>query len=257
MREFEREFNEMYERMSHIKKQMDADRYGNGRARISLDGRLIAENNALQAENAELKKAVDSLVLENFLLHTYFDKAMESLFGEGECPCNHCECDDVPIEIESVEYRPRRTIIHFTDGTKSQVKCFKNDTYDARLGFVLALLKKVFGVEQYRDIMRTYVYDNPDYQKAGENRKEWEEKIAQANAETEQPTEEQAEQSAEPIGEPVVTAPEKPVAPSDIPVSAIEQEMAKEDKTFAERGDVQSEEFFDEDDDPLAPSDEA
>lgn len=228
MREFEREFNEMYECMNHIKKQMDADRYGNGR--------LIAENKALRAENAELRKAVDSFVLENFLLHTYFDKAMESLFGEGD----HCECDDVPIEIESVEYRPRKTIIHFTDGTKSQIKCFKNDTYDARLGFVLALLKKVFGVEQYCDIMRTYVYDNPDYQKAGENRKEWEEKIAQ-------------EQSAEPIGEPVVTVPDKPVAPSDIPVSSIEQEMAKEDKTFAERGDV----FFDEDEDPLAPSDEA
>lgn len=258
-RNYENEFDEVFSKMADIKRRMEYDRMGYDRRHGDDNRRLVIENEQLRAENAELKNALENLVFENFLLHTYFDKAMAELF-DGDCPCEEC---DNTIGIESVEYRPRRTVVHFTDGSKSTVKCWNGDAYDARLGFTLALLKRIFGYEQYKAIMRTFVYDNPDFKEAEARRKEYEEKKAQAKQTSDEPsdepvvTDEEATQTIrEPIGEPVVTAPEKPVAPSDIPVSAIEQEMAKEDKTFNERGDVHTEDFFDEDDDPLADNGE-
>lgn len=259
-RNYENEFDEVFSRMADIKRRMERDRMGaeyDRRHEIN-NRRLVVENEQLRAENAELRKGLDNLVFENFLLHTYFDKAMAELF-DGGCPCEECEECSNTIGVESVEYRPRRTVIHFTDGSKSTVKCWNGDAYDARLGFTLALLKRIFGYEQYKAIMRTFVYDNPDFKEAEARRKEYEERKAQAKQTSEEPvvTDEEATQTdKEPIGEPVVTAPEKPVVPSEIPVSVIEDEMAKEDKTFNERGDVRTEDFFDEDDDPLADNGE-
>ena len=47
--------------------------------------------------------------------------------------------------IKSVKFNPPATIIFWTDGTKTVVKCQEGDFYNAETGFALAYLKKLLG----------------------------------------------------------------------------------------------------------------
>lgn len=47
--------------------------------------------------------------------------------------------------IKSVKFNPPATIIFWTDGTKTVVKCQDGDFYNAETGFALAYLKKLLG----------------------------------------------------------------------------------------------------------------
>lgn len=47
--------------------------------------------------------------------------------------------------IRDVIFNPPATIIKWEDGTKTIVKCGKDDTYDKEKGFAMAVLKKLFG----------------------------------------------------------------------------------------------------------------
>ena len=68
--------------------------------------------------------------------------------------CSLCEnkCDDyllygkyeVPY-VQEIIFNPPATIIKWIDGTKTVVKCSKNDRYDKYLGFAAAVVKKMFG----------------------------------------------------------------------------------------------------------------
>lgn len=58
--------------------------------------------------------------------------------------CRICELE-FGFKIERVIFNPPATIIIWTDGTKSVVKCQNNEPYDAEKGFALAYLKKLLG----------------------------------------------------------------------------------------------------------------
>ena len=49
------------------------------------------------------------------------------------------------IKVEKVIYHNPATIVFWSDGTKTVVKCGKGDTYDKEKGFYIACAKKLFG----------------------------------------------------------------------------------------------------------------
>jgi hypothetical protein len=49
------------------------------------------------------------------------------------------------IKVTKVIYHNPATIVFWSDGTKTVVKCDKNDTYDPEKGFYIACTKKLFG----------------------------------------------------------------------------------------------------------------
>ena len=53
------------------------------------------------------------------------------------------KCTD--IKVEKVIYHNPATIVFWSDGTKTVVKCGKDDTYDKEKGFYIACAKKLFG----------------------------------------------------------------------------------------------------------------
>lgn len=77
-------------------------------------------------------------------------------FIPDPCPiaCDECKdkCDDyydyaewtVPF-VTKIIFSPPATIVFWMDGTKTIVRCSKNDRYDKYLGFAAAVVKKMFG----------------------------------------------------------------------------------------------------------------
>ena len=49
------------------------------------------------------------------------------------------------LSISKAVFNPPATIIIWDDGTKTVVKCGKNDVYDQEKGIAMAICKKVFG----------------------------------------------------------------------------------------------------------------
>jgi len=49
------------------------------------------------------------------------------------------------IKVTKVIYHNPATIVFWSDGTKTVVKCDKNDKYDPEKGFYIACAKKLFG----------------------------------------------------------------------------------------------------------------
>lgn len=47
--------------------------------------------------------------------------------------------------IRNVIFNPPATIIYWTDGTKTVVKCGENDAWDAEKGLAMAVAKKAMG----------------------------------------------------------------------------------------------------------------
>lgn len=61
-----------------------------------------------------------------------------------------------PDPIKKVIYNDPATIIFWSDGTKTIVKCMEDEDYDPEKGFMAAVTKKVFG-DKYGWIMRHHV----------------------------------------------------------------------------------------------------
>ena len=55
------------------------------------------------------------------------------------------ELKDNDVKVTKVIYHNPATIVFWSDGTKTVVKCDKNDTYDPEKGFYIACTKKLFG----------------------------------------------------------------------------------------------------------------
>jgi hypothetical protein len=61
-----------------------------------------------------------------------------------------------PDSIKKVIYNDPATIIFWSDGTKTIVKCMEDEDYDPEKGFMAAVTKKVFG-DKYGWVMRHQV----------------------------------------------------------------------------------------------------
>ena len=64
------------------------------------------------------------------------------------------------IPISRVTYSGDTTVVFFTDGTKTTVKCSSNDTYDRQTAIVYALVKRLFGKLGRYDSKTKKFYEN-------------------------------------------------------------------------------------------------
>lgn len=69
-----------------------------------------------------------------------------------------------PEFIKKVIYNDPATIIFWSDGTKTVVKCMEDEDYDPEKGFMAAVTKKVFG-DKYGWVMRHHVKPAVEHEK--------------------------------------------------------------------------------------------
>lgn len=60
-------------------------------------------------------------------------------------------------EIQEVIYNDPATIVKWTDGDKTVVKCHEGDEYDPKLGLLYCIAKKTFGGGRYNDILAKHL----------------------------------------------------------------------------------------------------
>ena len=67
---------------------------------------------------------------------------------------DHLYCDDDDLEIVDVIFNAPATIVKWSDGDKTVVKCDKEDKFDERVGFLLCVLKKYYNnnIKFYSDL---------------------------------------------------------------------------------------------------------
>lgn len=71
-------------------------------------------------------------------------------------------------KIKKVIYNPPATVIIWSDDTKTVVKCQEEDIYDKQTGFLLCIMKKIFG-NKFNDILRTWVFDTANNKDVRDN----------------------------------------------------------------------------------------
>lgn len=63
------------------------------------------------------------------------------------------------LTIDKVIFNNPATIVYWTDGTKTVVKCGDNDTFNEEVGLALAFMKKALGNKgNYNNVFRKYVH---------------------------------------------------------------------------------------------------
>ena len=66
----------------------------------------------------------------------------------------------VSARPEKVIYNDPATIVYWSDGTKTVVRCHEGDIFDRREGFLLCCAKKLMGNKgAYNDVMREHCPD--------------------------------------------------------------------------------------------------
>ena len=81
-----------------------------------------------------------------------------SYFKPKETNKKEAKTTNMEHKIKKVIFNDPATIVFWKDGTKTVVKCGKNDTYDKEKGLALCIAKKVYG-NKYRwyDIFKKYI----------------------------------------------------------------------------------------------------
>ena len=110
-------------------------------------------------------------------------------------PEAECLCNVMPKRV--IFNDPTATIVYWTDGTKTVVKCAKEDTYNALTGYALCYMKKTLGENAYRHILKS-VYALECLTKAKKAKTGKTEKPAKASEEpTEKPAKKETKKPAE------------------------------------------------------------
>lgn len=67
------------------------------------------------------------------------------------------------FKIEKVIFNNPATIVYWKDGTKTVVKCGKDDTYSEETGLALCFMKKALGNKgNYNNTFKKYIKENKD-----------------------------------------------------------------------------------------------
>ena len=86
---------------------------------------------------------IKSKLIKNVLNNTFFTSAIPSADLILNLYKNHSQLCN--LEIKKVLYKNPVTIVFWKDGSKTVVKCQKNDKYDSEKGLAMAILKKLNG----------------------------------------------------------------------------------------------------------------
>lgn len=96
----------------------------------------------------------------------------DAIVREFTVECGPCESANVTFEGVLTGHKPRNlgpeatkvifndpaTVVLWSDGTKTVVKCSENDTFDPEIGLAMAICKKAFGnTGAYNDVFRRWV----------------------------------------------------------------------------------------------------
>lgn len=69
----------------------------------------------------------------------------------------HQDTDSIPfVDIEKVIFNGPATIVFWSDGIKTIVKCTEDDIYDQEKGFAMAICKRVLG-DNFKKIFKEYI----------------------------------------------------------------------------------------------------
>lgn len=79
-------------------------------------------------------------------------------------------------------YENRAVVVEFEDGTKEKAVCNEDDQFDLERGISLCVLKKIFGADEYKSIVKTAMNQIKAIDKAKEDKKKEEELIARKKA---------------------------------------------------------------------------
>lgn len=88
-------------------------------------------------------------------------KVCRFLIGEA---LKQAKASFTPESIKKVIYNDPATIIFWSDGTKTIVKCMEDEDHDPEKGFMAAVTKKVFG-DKYGWVMRHHVKPAMEHEK--------------------------------------------------------------------------------------------
>lgn len=67
------------------------------------------------------------------------------------------------LGIKKVIFNDPATIVYWTDGTKTVVKCQEGDTYSKEVGLAMCMLKKCMGNESsFNNVFKKYCEDDED-----------------------------------------------------------------------------------------------
>jgi hypothetical protein len=58
------------------------------------------------------------------------------------------------IEITDVTFNPPATIVFWSDGSKTVVKCMEGDTFDKQTGLAMAICKRIFSDKFHSEFRR-------------------------------------------------------------------------------------------------------
>jgi hypothetical protein len=60
--------------------------------------------------------------------------------------------------VKQVIFNNPATVVFWSDGTKTVVKCSENDTFDPEIGLAMAICKKAFGnAGAYNEVFKKWV----------------------------------------------------------------------------------------------------
>lgn len=122
------------------------------------------------------KGNVDTADILNALLGSKFALApyeAPAKMGIGSCVPTKRE-PSVPV-VKNLIYNPPATIVTWTDGTKTVIKCDGNDKFSKEFGLAMAYMKKIFGARNgFKRIIDTAYC--PQEKKAAEEAKKLENK---------------------------------------------------------------------------------
>lgn len=66
------------------------------------------------------------------------------------------QINPAPLEVKNVIFNYPATIVFWSDGTKTVVKCAKQDEYDIEKGLAMAICKKLLGDSEFKHTFKRY-----------------------------------------------------------------------------------------------------
>lgn len=109
----------------------------------------------------EIQTVIDELIAKLLLEEDCEDECEEC--GDYSCPCREEEYEDEEfddyIEIENVIFNKPVTVVLWSDGSKTIVRCGKGDKFDKEKGLALAIVKRMLGnTGAYYDLFKKYCF---------------------------------------------------------------------------------------------------
>ena len=111
---------------------------------------LRARNSAYQEEITELQRENEKLSQENDLFMVLF----KGLLAQDILENDETAVKRTTTTISDAYVDGNKTVIKYTDGTKTEAICAKGDTFSREVGVALCVVKKMFGENKFQDLVK-------------------------------------------------------------------------------------------------------